>query len=195
MPEISLSDDIGNFLEIPNIYEDLEIPFSNWLAAINTLQSIDQLNGGNGSLSKIKNKKILDIGCGGTDTADTAFIFEQEALPAFALAASYYGAKVTGIDIGKQTHGTEEFYNHKRLDLTDMAKKGDQLKRSVGDNFDIVVARRLINPGSPSEELKKSLNKNSLNLSDFSDWLEEQMKDLTKRNGYYTDRDDKFIKK
>ena len=94
--------------------------------------------------TEVKNKHVLDIGCGSTEPYVLENTFRDSYPPFFAEMLVMRGAKVTGIDI--RTNPTAH-YDHRVLDLT----KQDW-KQSLRPSYDIIACFNVFNaPSSPFE--------------------------------------------
>ncbi|MSR68125.1 methyltransferase domain-containing protein [Candidatus Peribacteria bacterium] len=96
------------------------------------------------ALEDVKNKRVLDVGCGSTEPYVLENTFRNRYPPFFAEMLTRHGAHVTGVDIRENPTAT---YDHRQLDLT----KKNWMK-ALDPPYDIIACLSLFNaPGSPFE--------------------------------------------
>lgn len=126
-----------------------------------------------GDLSLLKNKRILDLGCGGIQNPDSAqfdSLPSEAVLPWMLRAAAAQGAGCYGIDLASQASDDVGVYTHLQADLTEVMSSPDTFSTwwqsltgwsPVELPFDIIYSRFLLDRHYGSNTLLHMLHSGS----------------------------------
>lgn len=159
--------------------EDLFALLAGW-EMVRVIKAWKKIKEGQPHWSEINGAKILDLGSGSLHSTSPRMTY----FPHFTRFAAISGARVTAVDMFRQSHYDETLFRGLVADLVPLVMEGrlEDIPGLNGDKFDIVHSNNFVG-GNPSDRLAARLAGNRIGFEDFEQRLVKESTKLLVEGG------------